>query len=172
MRIKRIKRGLKFSKPGPEINDLDLKMIEDKFGINLPKEYREFLISRNGGQPDPDSLPIIENGKLSDVAVRQFFKIGVKGDYSFEENFQIFKISEERLPVSLVPIGEDVFGNLFCISVGIDDYGKIYFWDHEGEMRKSDELEDNVYPSNVYLISDSFGQILEKFYEIKIEEEQ
>lgn len=160
------------SKSGPEISDMDLKMIEEKFGITLPEEYREFLISHNGGKPDPDSLPMIENGKLTDVAVRQFFKIGVEGDYSFEENFKIFKISEERLPVSLVPIGEDVFGNLFCISVGVDDYGKIYFWDHEGEMRKSDDLEDKGYPSNVYLIADSFDQMLEKFYEVEIEEEQ
>ncbi|WP_081743142.1 SMI1/KNR4 family protein [Acetivibrio clariflavus] len=35
------------------------------------------------------------------------------------------------LPKDVIPIARDPFGNLICISVSEDSYGKVLFWDHE-----------------------------------------
>lgn len=43
---------------GPQINSSDTDEIELDIGGKLPKEYRDFLLSNNGGQPWPDVIDI------------------------------------------------------------------------------------------------------------------
>lgn len=62
-----------------------------------------------------------------------------------------------RIPPNLLPIAHDPFGNLICLSVAGQDRGKVYFWDHEVEVREGE------IPSyrNVSFIADNFESFLD-----------
>jgi hypothetical protein len=38
-----------------------------------------------------------------------------------------------EVPVGILPIGDDPGGNLICMCINRENYGKIYFCDHELE---------------------------------------
>lgn len=61
-------------------------------------------------------------------------------------------ILAKRIPDNFLPIGDDFGGNIICISIRGNNFGKIYFWDHE------EDTYEGEYPSyeNVHLVADSF----------------
>ena len=40
-----------------------------------------------------------------------------------------------RVPDAVIPIGDNEFGNLFCLGIKGDDYDQVFFWDHEYEEK-------------------------------------
>jgi hypothetical protein len=71
-----------------------------------------------------------------------------------------------RIPDMLTPIGRDSFGNQICIGIGGQEYGKIFFWEHENEIEFDDSREeDGTIPrdilfARVSLVADSFVDFL------------
>ena len=59
----------------------------------------------------------------------------------------------------MLPIAHDSQGNIICISCGKNDYGRVYFWDHEDEVDYTESRDDDY--SNLYLIADDFSSFLE-----------
>lgn len=57
------------------------------------------------------------------------------------------------MPFNIIPIADCPGGDLICIGVIKEVYGRIFFWDHNQE--KFDPSENELW-SNVYLVSDSF----------------
>ena len=88
--------------------------------------------------------------------VHRFFSIGDAKYNNYMTYFELFKGEEPRVPTDLVPIARDPGGNLICISIGKDDLGAIYFWDHEMET----EGDARNYYENVFLIASSFSEFL------------
>ena len=68
---------------------------------------------------------------------------------------------KNRIPGNMCAIASSPSGNLFLLSVKGDDYGKVYFWDHEMETEPADY-------SNLTLIADSFDEFINN---LKSEEE-
>lgn len=107
----------------------DIKMkiedMEKKYGIILPVQYKAFLEKYNGGYTPKTKFKV---GKVSSD-VRGFFGIGnVKLSL---DNSEMLEWTEKKL----FPIACDSFGNNFVISLNNDDFGKIYFCDHEKENK-------------------------------------
>lgn len=136
-----------------------LSEVEKTLGIELPKEYQQFLLKHNGGSPSPNGfkysivkwfLAIYSPG-MKDVGSR---------DDNFVENFEIYKGDEPRIPKELVPIAIDTGGNLVGIAVSGKNLGKIYFWDHDGEG-----LTDKPTYRNVSLLANSFNEFLKKLHD-------
>lgn len=133
--------------------------IEKLVGLNFPSQYKEHLLKYNGGQPTPNVFSFEENGKLTDSYVDWFLAI-YDGEYDNLRNYiGIFKIEEKRLPVHLLPIAHDPGGNLICMSCSKNDYGFIYFWDHENEVDY--RISDDADYSNLYLIANGFNEFIE-----------
>jgi len=72
-----------------------------------------------------------------------------------------------RIPNSLIPIGDGLGGDLICIGVGENVFGKIYFWDHENELVAKlmvgidTPTEDiDLYWDNISLVSHTFMDFL------------
>ena len=104
-----------------------VKKFEEKFNVKFESEYREFLIKYNGGET-PDTTFI--KGKRKET-VRYLF--GIKTSESIERQLEYNDFREK----GWIPIGEDVWGNYFAIGFLEEDFGQIYFCDHERGFRKT-----------------------------------
>ena len=144
-----------FFETGKKITDKEIVEIEKKVGYSFPDEYREFLLKHNGGKCSPCGFVFMENSQQSDDEVRSFYAVGgIDGYYDLEEKMDIYIFDVKRLPDFYIPIAEDDFGNLICISSDKSDYGCIYFWNHENES------DEENYKENMYFVAKSFNEFI------------
>lgn len=145
---------LAFNKvPGATQESID--GFEKSLGIKLPDDYREFIYKYDGGVPDPAVFDI--NKERDSSVVKELF--GLETPLTASSLKYNLSLYENRIPSKFIPIGSDVFGNKIILGVGGDNFGAIFFWDHENEA--SDE-DVQTYHSNIFLISESFDDFLGK----------
>ncbi len=101
-----------------------LKEFERIYRLELPEDYKIFLLSNNGGTPD--QVYYTENNAA--VVVNFFLSLGT-AEYSLEQYIEDWRA--DGLTKDLVPIGEDAFGNLICIGCSDGNRGPLYFFNHE-----------------------------------------
>jgi hypothetical protein len=104
-----------------------LNEFETKIHIQLPSDYRHFLLKHNGGKPIPSFFWITpyEDGS----SVNRFY--GLYNDpTSLSINTFIGK-ENYGIPESMLPIGDDGVGNYICIGISLENHGNIFFLDHE-----------------------------------------
>lgn len=125
--------------------------LERRVGRTLPRQYRAFLLTTNGGKP---TLPCFffpsGNGmvdRLFSVGDSRYDRIN-----DLEWNMKAYK---GRMPESLLPIGRSPFGDVLCLGVTGRARGKIYYWSHEEEADVSEG--EKVDFSNVHLIAASWA---------------
>ena len=147
MRVVSTPQGVAVQVEAEPTNEAAIATFEAKRGFRLPGDYREFLLTANGGKPDPCAFQLaLRSGPYTDSLVHWFHALG-------DDLESIADEMHRRIPPELLPIASDPGGNLVCIGVEGDARGKVYFWDHEHE----------VYPtgwSNVDLVADSFDAFL------------
>lgn len=99
------------------------------YEISLPKEYRNFLIEDNGGEPVPGcEFFWIKKGK-DGSSVHQFF-----GLHAGPIHLRLATYMDQNMygfPRSLLPIADDGLGNYICLGIQPNNYGKVYFLDHD-----------------------------------------
>ncbi len=128
-----------------------LQAVEQYWGFQLPKSYRIFLLRSNGGSPIEKIFDF--RNKKDGSCLDGFF--GIVKD--FNNNLLIYReYASKRVPKNMLPIADDVYGNLILLAVKNPDRGKIYFWDHELEV---EEGEEPTY-ENLTLIADSFDEFI------------
>jgi len=150
---------VKFSKSGKKIKESEILDFEKKIGLELPLEYKNFLLKHNGGKCEPCDFTFIEDDEESSSSVRRFYAIGGIDDYyDLQESIDNYINDEKRLADNYIPIAEDDFGNLMCISCNDSNKGQIYFWNHEGEDESSE--------SNLYFIASSFDEFVENLTDL------
>ena len=152
-----------------------IKKFENLIDAKLPQDYINFLLKYNGGRPDRDTYKLIQpitygvEGDINDMgAILRF--LGLVDD---EEEYNgliwhYLDVTVDRIPKELIHIGYDDFGNAICLCVKGEDYGRIYFWDHEMEMGNfeisEEDWADGPWYDNVFLIADSFVEFIDKLY--------
>lgn len=142
----------------PALTVLDIQKLEEKLDISLPSDYRSFLLSYNGGKPDPAAFPLPENPVDTHAMVDWFYCIHDGDPYDLET---FLNIMTTRIPNGLLPIAIDPGGNQICIQVVGDERGKIYFWDHEEEPFHDPQDYDGT-----LLIANNFSEFLDSFTEL------
>jgi hypothetical protein len=126
MGIARMARIVNPDSFGP-LSQKRLYAFERKAQIRLPPDYCEFLLEHNGGQPAPSFFWIKPDEDGS--GVYQFY--GLYDDpvhlsietYTGEERY--------RIPISLLPIGDDGMGNYICLGISSSNFGEVFFLDHD-----------------------------------------
>ena len=141
------------------MNFPDLRSIEknvtatevDKFaiyhGLQLPAEYKDFLVYSNGGKPNTKMRLVELSSGMPLTSVRYFLALSAVNHFSLEWHYDSYK---GRIPFGLLPIATDSGGNLICISLRREDVGAVYFWDHESE-----DSQDKL-----LLVANSFAEFL------------
>lgn len=147
----------------PPVSEERLAEIEQKWGYTLPTDYRSFLLTYNGGEPEPMYFNLKGKEHGSDI----YALLGINGSEhcDTEDYMQTY---QGRLPSRFHPIGFDSGGNVICISVAGDDRGMIYFWDHEEE---ADELQGMTPDTtdNVALIAHTFSEFISGLFALELQ---
>jgi len=149
----------------PSIKEEDIEIIEKKYSIDFPADYKKHILKFNGGNTKPDVFTFIEKGKSTNSRIDLFYAIGSGSYDDLEDIIETFKTDNKRMPTPIIPIAEDAFGNIICISNAKADYGYIYFWDHENEVDYS-KVDDTDY-SNLYIIAKSLQALFDGLFELK-----
>lgn len=152
-----------------KMKNKELKFIEEKYKILIPNEYKEFLLNYNEVFFENEvKFKLIELSPWATLEGTQIFDgfYALNSQNSISEQIDCYA---NRMPSSLIPIGECPGGNLICIGVKESAFGKIYFWDHENELEaklmigaETSTNNINLYWENLYLISETFIDFLSR----------
>ncbi|MEZ6058500.1 MAG: SMI1/KNR4 family protein [Planctomycetaceae bacterium] len=138
----------------PPLTDAEISAFEKEHSLNLPKDYREFLLLNNGVFPTPDCVEFEEAGRKTASDVFCFFALGdERAGLSMDWHIETYA---DRIPRDTVPVGRDSGGNLWLLSVRSSDAGSIFFWDH-GSFDTFDETDLSNWPK----IASSFHEFQE-----------
>jgi len=137
--------------------DERLSKFETIIGSRLPEDYREYLLTHNGGKPTPCDFVISEKEGSDSLHV----VYGIHNGPSYANLEEVNAVYSKRIPDSLITIADDPFGNAICICINGENLGKVFFWDHELE---SEDEEEPSY-DNISLLAASFSEFLGKLYE-------
>lgn len=147
---------------GPTLSEKDLCLLEESLNVELPNDYRNFLLRHNGGLPVENSVRIFENKLgINSAAIGYFYSVGTK-----TENIEVcLNIISDRIPEKLIPIADTPNGNYFLISANPHNYGKIYYKDHETEDITQPDWAKNILPESMIKIADSFSEFVDNLYD-------
>lgn len=121
-----------------------IKRLEERLNIDLPSQYKKFLISENIKNYEGKCFYFSYSTEFKNsITIRYFFMLESNDYFDLEKTYQFYSESE-RIPVDVLPIAEDFSGNMVCICINKNDAGKIYYWDHELEF-DIQEYEDLSY---------------------------
>jgi len=107
-----------------------IEMVEARLETKLPNAYKEFLRRQNGGYLEPNFFS-------EAVGVDYLFSAGPNDDEYIDDLESIAELfssegeADDVLRPGFLVIGEDGTGNRLCLKVSGEDYGAVYFWDHE-----------------------------------------
>jgi cell wall assembly regulator SMI1 len=149
-------------KPQAPVTNDQINRAEEHLGIKLPADYRKFLMTSNGGRPEPDQIEVSWSEDQSRCnhwrtsLVSRFLSIydGEKANF-LEYNQETFK---DRIPKDTIAIAYDAGGNLILLGVGEDNIGKVLFWVKDYEV---EEGEEPGY-ENVGFVANSLAEFLDK----------
>ena len=121
------------------LNEADIKNIEAKLDLSLPLEYQEFLLKNNGGKPSPDAVKY--EGEYFDF-VSCFY--GARFNTYSDDIFRNREEYKEYILPHYLAIGDSPGGDIYCLSLKEQDYGAVYYWDHELANYDGEPWEENM----------------------------
>lgn len=145
---------------GP-LAEADVQAAEQVLGVKFPPDYREFLLSVNGGYPEPDGFDIhwAAGQSCGDdwrrTAMSWFYAIG---DESVGNLLKVNHVDfAGRLPPETLAIASDAGGNQLLLALGGPHAGKVLLWikDHEASDGETPGYD------NVGFVADSFEDFIQ-----------
>ncbi|MGE6599596.1 SMI1/KNR4 family protein [Bacillus proteolyticus] len=130
----------------------DVENFELEQNIKFPKEYKEFLLTFNGGYPQLSLFKISEEGES---IVNVFYGLNISKSY--DELSNAYESLGGEIPEGFISIGDDSGGNQICLGVNDEYYGKLYFGFHG--------IEDNDEVSNMFFLANNFREFLNNLYD-------
>ncbi len=101
--------------------------VELRLGTRLPAPFRNLLTTvSNGGEVEPAAAQ-------SAPAVGVVAVLGAERGDHLDIESRLAQYAGDRLPPGLIPVIDAEGGNLVCLSLRPDDFGTVWFWDHEQE---------------------------------------
>ncbi len=147
-------------------NEKQISELESSLGCKLPTEFRNFLLSVNGGRPNPDCVRVPGVPYIDNVGVGTLFHLQATKPGMDEITYEVQR-TNQLLPKGHLPIGGS--SDLFTISLSPKTFGAVYWWNHDTE-----ELDDdgNFLVSAAYLLASSFDEFLTRIACLFDEEEE
>ncbi len=135
-----------------------LTKFENENKIRIPQDYKKFVADGAIGAYKCKSLDFVGiDDEENSTGFRNLLAVDESSGESVQNKYR-YMTAGERIPKRVVPIAEDIGGNMVCMDVGPDRNGAIYFWDHEFEL--DDDLEENL-----ALIAPNFSAFLALLYD-------
>ena len=121
----------------------EFHLFESEVGHALPPAYSAFLLSTNGGRPEPDTFQITGFQNNPYGSVHFFFGLNVDTwSYNLGEMYRWFSAS---VPTGILAIGCTAGADYICLDLRAGDERVIY-WDHRHHWGTGEWREQDVYP--------------------------
>ena len=121
--------------------------------LEFPESFVKFIEEHNEAELEPNIIYLPDN----ECYIRYFYGISNEDYFDIIANYETYV---DRMPRKCVPIADPDFGNQICMSLEKENYGKIYFWDHEIMDTDDDEACTLRFEDMIFL-ADSFEELLE-----------
>lgn len=144
---------------GP-LAETELAAAEQTLRVQLPPDYRNFLLKHNGGRPKPDRFNIDWRPEQKAAAVGPwsmlswFFSVHAGRSCNLLRSNTVSFAG--RLPADTLAIGEDPGGDLLLIRTAGPQRGALLFWVMEMEAQDGETPTED----NVGFVADSFDDFL------------
>jgi hypothetical protein len=147
----------------PENPEEILQQIEKEYKLSLPIEYKKFVVKYGGLMIDYGVyFPVLEKSPRTTSDGTRMIDI-FYGLQNNEDNLRKkLEAYKDRMPSSIIPIGELPGGDQLCLGVKGDIFGKVYIWDHENELVAKlmigypvEHSDLDRYWDNLYLVAES-----------------
>jgi len=113
-----------FSHSGPTLNSKDIKLLEDELACSFPDSFKDFMLSVNGGVPDHE---VFDSPPEPSFVLQRLFPLG--GEKPFE--LRNMNVHGTNLPKGFIDVGRSICGDALGLCVSGQNYGKVYWQDHE-----------------------------------------
>lgn len=135
------------------LDELRLAKFEAELNCTLPKAYREFLLTHNGGYPNLHCFRYHDDLSGEEIAsINLFFSLNDEDHFS-SINYQLRSYIFSG-PEGFLPIAHDGGSSTIYISLRPLDFGKIYL-----QVHWIDSAEGNI-----FLVSNSFEEFLDSIF--------
>ncbi|ELR64586.1 hypothetical protein C942_02399 [Photobacterium marinum] len=148
---------------GPKLSEFELDSLEKKLKTRLPKDYRDFLLQFNGGEPQEDTIDFDgDKINISGASIGYFYGLGTGS-----EDIQVcMELIGDIIPDGLIPFADTPEGNYFLISTRSDSENYIYYKDHEVEDTVDFSEQNNKLPESIVKVSSSFSDFINQLYDL------
>ncbi|MFF2094561.1 SMI1/KNR4 family protein [Paenibacillus sp. NPDC058174] len=138
----------------------DIEDFENKYDILFPDDYRQFLVSKNGGKTEQRRFKTNDATKKGVVtsSISMFFPLSIENEINLEEKLRSYNLAQV-VPSNLLPIGIDPVESLICLSIDGKDRGSVYHCDMD-YFEEDNELRVEY----IRLISKSFSEFVDNLY--------
>lgn len=101
-------RNLDFEYTFTPIGIEDIEDFENKYGILLPDDYKQFLLSKNGGKTEQRRFKTNDTTKKGVItsSVSMFFPLSIENEINLEEKLRSYNLMQV-VPSNFLPIGID-----------------------------------------------------------------
>ena len=107
--------------------EIHITEFENNYRFKFPEQYKNFLISHNGGETPKSKFKI--NKVSSDI--KGFFGLGKANKHYNYSIFTELEEIQEFIKDNLIPIGLNTFGDYIMIGINKENLGNIYFCYHD-----------------------------------------
>jgi SMI1/KNR4 family protein SUKH-1 len=139
----------------PPTDEERIRAFEQRNGLTLPEDYRQFLLRHNGGRPEPAGSVIPE--LKEPILVGDFFGLTEDGSLSLQSYLDEYR---DEMPDGWMVIATDPGAAFFVLGTRPPHVG-VYFWDHQHFFSSSSEEE------NAYRLADSFQSWIDSLREFE-----
>ncbi len=141
------------------ITEDEIQRLEAETDVELPAEYRAFLLQHNGGTPAKARFDS-KDQKLTSY-VKRFAPVCSDDDDEYNLQREIEGITQYRyIPSNMIPIAIDPAENRIVLAVSGRDVGKVYYWAWDEEPEKP-----TCSRKYMRLVADSFNELLALLHE-------
>jgi hypothetical protein len=173
-------RGIDNDEINP-MTEAEIVDFEKYVEVRLPETYRSFLsnygaITFNGADADNPYIVFRSLGSLpphiskTGNGLFEAFYGGERDPHDAHSLRVRAHFFANRMPNSIIPIGNDGGAGQICLGIKGNQKGKVYYWDQANEpLDEEDYLEDYGEPrppeamfQNVYQIAESFDDFLQR----------
>ncbi|MFK7797672.1 MAG: SMI1/KNR4 family protein [Aureispira sp.] len=110
-----------------KLTQAELTAFEQEHQIELPKDYKAFILANNGGiPPDNRRYTIVElDGDEVELGIASFHPIKY-GNYTVKSAL-FYLVETEIIPAHFLPFGDNGGEAELCISLREEEHGAVYY---------------------------------------------
>jgi hypothetical protein len=148
-----------FTRSYPPVSAADVQRYEQRLGVTFPEDYRNFLLTTNGGIPTPSRFDVPDE----DYYVRLNFLYAIKNEHAISDLvYELEDLTSRmsgKLPDGFIVIGHDPGDSKFLLGTRGEHASQVWYWDSERLMSSTSPAQ------NTYWLADSFTDFLSGLHE-------